>query len=602
MKIKFRYLLILFLFLYTRSSYAKVIFIDSTFSFTDIYNSLLNDKPTSSEVILTVNIKNTLTYEQQLYLSIINPTLDNIVIYEDTGFVILGDLIPFTKRDFKHNNHVYPVLLKANENKKITLKVLKQWQPVNFRVNLSSQNHFIKTTNHDNFFSGIFYGIMFMFLLLLICFYIFSRSNFFLIYLSINCFMLLLFLQYNGLGYQFIWFYSTSLQKYIGAIAITGYFTTHVYFIRTFFTTQFNTNFTGFILKSLLVIVLFFGVITFIQLYNRSYGNYLPNLYYILLNALMLFYGILVSIISLYTYKESKRREIIWVFIGMLLHISNWIIFLNNDFAIFKPLNLLSNYKIFESNNFIPQINFLIMLTEIFVVTIFISINYHKLIRENNISSRRLSFLQKRNINTFVLGQEEEREKITEQIAVDISNDILHLKKSLQHFKQADEKKIIPAVLHDIDKTLEDIHNITSNYVAPNMQQMLLSELILTATDKIFTETDLKYDFSRIPEQFKLNAVANISLYRILQEISNNILKHAHAKNVTITIIKDSKSLQIKITDDGVGFADFTPKNKGIGLMNIESRMNSLNGNFYVMSNVKIGSTIHLIMPLKEIC
>jgi signal transduction histidine kinase len=42
-------------------------------------------------------------------------------------------------------------------------------------------------------------------------------------------------------------------------------------------------------------------------------------------------------------------------------------------------------------------------------------------------------------------------------------------------------------------------------------------------------------------------------------------------------------------------------KNKGIGLMNIESRMNSLNGNFYLMSNEKKGSTIHLIMNLKDI-
>ena len=227
---------------------------------------------------------------------------------------------------------------------------------------------------------------------------------------------------------------------------------------------------------------------------------------------------------------------------------------------------------------------------------------YHRnLLRENNISTKRLEFLQKRNINTFVLGQEDEREKISNQIGIEISKDIQQLKSSLLNLHQQDEKKIIPSVLKDIDKTLEDIRNITSNYVAPDMQQMKLIEIITTATERVYSEINMQYDFSKIPEDLKLSPVANINLYRVMQEISNNILKHSKAENVTISTIKDNKTLQIKIMDDGVGFGNFAPKSKGIGLMNIESRMTSLNGNFYVLSNVKKGSTIHLIMPLKEI-
>jgi len=302
-----------------------------------------------------------------------------------------------------------------------------------------------------------------------------------------------------------------------------------------------------------------------------------------------------------YTYKESKRREIVWIFVGMLLHFFNWLIFINNNFAMLKSLNFLDNWKLFDSNIFVPQLNYYITLLEFFTITIFISINYYKLIQQNNLSSKRLEFFQKRNINTFVLGQEDEREKISNEIGNAISTDILHLKKSLLDLLFIDEKNKIPTILNDIDKTIEDIKNITSNYVAPNMQQMKLAELITTATEKIYTETNLQFNFSQMPENFQLNAVANINLYRVLQEISNNILKHASAKNVTIHTIKDSKSLQIKITDDGVGFESFTPANKGIGLMNIESRMNSLNGNFYVLSNKQKGSTMHLIMPLKDI-
>jgi len=598
---KLKYILVLLFSLHAVNIFSKDINVDEHFTSIDIYNSLLNDSTSHDDIVLDIFVKNKTDEEQQLYLSIINPTIDNIVIKEDTNIVILGDVVRFTQRKFKHNNHVYPFLLKQNESKRINIKILKQWQAVNFRVNLSSENTFIKTTNHDNFFMGIFYGIVFMYLLLLICFYIFSKSNFFIIYLTINSFMVLIFFQYSGIGYQFMWFFSASIQKYITVFAVIGYFTAHMYFIRSFFTLQFKTNFSGFLLKTFIVILVLFGIITLMQLYNRSYGYILPNMYYLLINGSFLLYGLMVIALCIYTYYESKRRETIWVLIGMLLHISNWMIFINNEYAMLKPLNYLADFKFFPSNNFVPQTNFIITMLEVFVITVFISINYHKLIKQNNISTQRLDFLQKRNINTFVVGQEDEREKISAQIGTAISDDILQLKKSLLQLQQHDEKKIIPVVLNDIDKTLEDIKNITSNYVAPNMQQMKLAELISTATEKIFTETDLQYDFSKIPVNFQLNAVANINLYRVMQEISNNILKHAYAANVTISAIKDSKTLQIKITDDGVGFTDFAPKSKGIGLMNIESRMTSLNGNFYVLSNVQKGSTIHLIMPLKDI-
>ncbi len=598
-----KYILACCLFLSSFNGISKDILIDAGFSSTDIYNTLTCSKEiVGKDLKFDLLLKNNSGKEQQLYLSFINPTIDKIMIFNNRDTVILGDLIPFTKRVFKHTNFVYPVFLNKDSIVHLHIAVTqKPLQRLNFRLNLATENTFIKTTNHDNFFNGIFYGIFFMYLLLLICFYIFSKSNFFTIYLMINFFMLLLFLLFNGTGYQFFWFYSAAIQKYISVIAVIGYLTAHIFFIRTFFSMQFR-SFTRYLLRIFLLVVLIFGILLLAQSYNRSYGFINASVYYLLVNGVFIFYGLIVLILCVYTYLESGSREIIWVLIGMLFHMANWMLFINNEFAAVKWINEFDNFKLFTSNIYIPQLNYFITMLEIFVVTVFISINYHKLIRQNNLSTQRLEFLQKRNINTFVLGQEEEREIITNEIDAAISKDIEQLKTVLSAFHlQNDEKKVIPAVLNEIDKTLADINNITGNYVAPDMQQMQLTELITTATDKLYNEVNTHYDFTKIPEHFKLNEVANINLYRIFQEISNNTIKHSHANNVTITAIKDNKSLQLKISDDGIGFSVINDKNKGIGLMNIESRMNSLNGNFYLMSNEKKGSTIHLIMSLKDI-
>jgi signal transduction histidine kinase len=597
-----RWVYILFFLLAAMPLYGFEVQIGEKFSSKELYNALTDSVPPQhANKGLHFTIKNS-ERKRQVYLSIVNPTIDKIIINDGVHISELGDLTRFTKRRFKHINHVYPLVLQPNETREIELTVLKQWQSVNFRVVLSTENTFIKTTNHDNFFIGIFYGILFMFLLLLICFYIFSKSNFFLIYLAINFFMLLIFFQYSGTGNQFIWFYSATVQKYITAIAAIGYLTAHLTFVRTFFAMRFHSNFLEFIYKILVFILVLFAVIFFIQLYNRNYGYLHTNIFYFMIVGFFLLYGGTVIGLCIFSYMESRRREILWVMIGMLFHISNWILFINNEFAILRPLNLIDNFRLFPSNIFIPQVNYFITMLEMFIVAIFIAVNYHNLIRQNNLSSQRLEYLQKRNINTFVLGQEAERDKISSEIGTVISNDILHLRASLLKFNAKNEdQKVIPAVLKDIEKTLEDINNITSNYMAPDMQQMKLTELITTATDKLYAEIKTLYNFERIPLSLQLNAVANINLYRILQEISNNILKHAKAKNVIVSAIKDNKSLQIKISDDGVGFSENTSENKGIGLMNIESRINSLNGNFYVLSNEKTGSTVHLIMSLKDI-
>lgn len=577
--------------------------IDAAFRRTEIYNALTAQEPDTLPYLqLDFNLKNVTTTERTVYLSIINPTIDSIEVKTKNKVEILGDHINFKQHKIKHNNHVAVVSIAANSTEPITLKIKKQWKYTNIRVMLSSQNAFIKTTNHDNFFLGIYFGIVFMFILLLICFYIFSKSKFFLIYLSINIFILLIVFQYSGVGFIYIWPNSIFIQNHITAFAVMGYLGTHYLFIRSFFSTQFKSNYSNVILNSLIYILLTFVILFLFQLINKPLVYQYSVLFVSFLNTLFVFYGLIILLLCFYSYNASKRREIIWVFIAATFHIFNWFVFINTEFAITKPINIIDNFKLVESNLFVPHIIFYTCMLEIFITSIFIGISYHQVLRQNTISTQRLDFLQKRNINTFVVGQEAEREKISSEIEHSITNDIQKIRQKIAAFSiSSDERKIIPTVINEIDKTVEDIKNITNNYVAPDLQQMSLISIVTTATDKLFSQLSVQYVFHHIGEDFVLHPIANINLYRILQEISNNILKHAQAQNVTIFVTKDNKSLQMKITDDGVGFGDSITNSKGIGIMNIESRVSSLNGHFYILSNANKGAVMDLIFYLNDI-
>lgn len=583
--------------------FAKTILIDSTFKKVEIYNALKQTQQQESQFIQdSFSLKNNSSESKVVYLSIIHPTADSISLKIGNINILLGNKIQAKKLKYKYYNRVYVVTLLPNETKNIQVKIQKKWQYENCRIVLNDKNTFIKNSNHDNFFLGIFFGILFMYFLLLICFYIFSKSSFFIIYSAINFFLLLLILQYSGIGKVYFWSSNTLIQEHITAFAILSYFSAHILFIRTFFDIQFKNDYSQVILKSLLYAFLFFILIYVIQIVNNSITFEHTILFYFIVNGLLIFYVGIVVLLCYLSYKSTHRREVVWVLSIAVFHLLNWLLFINNEFAFIKFLNPINNFRFFTSNLYISEINFYFSMLEYFVITVFIAINYHQLIKQNNLSSQRLEFLQKKNINTFIIGQEEERDKLSEEINLTINKDIQELKAHLKAFKPSnDEKNIMAAVLKDIDKTMLDINNITHNYVAPDLQQMPLIKIISTATERISAELNLHYQFSNVENNFTLSPVANINIYRILQEISNNILKHAQAKNVDIIVQRDVDILQIIIKDDGIGITSTNDNNKGIGLMNIESRVNGLNGHFYVQSNNKKGISFHLIFRLNYI-
>jgi two-component system sensor histidine kinase UhpB len=85
-------------------------------------------------------------------------------------------------------------------------------------------------------------------------------------------------------------------------------------------------------------------------------------------------------------------------------------------------------------------------------------------------------------------------------------------------------------------------------------------------------------------------------LYRIVQEQFNNISKYASAKTVTLRIDADPDFLYLSVTDDGVGF-DTTQKAKGIGLKNIQSRVEFYSGTMQIISAPGKGCSLEITIP-----
>ncbi|MBK8628505.1 MAG: ATP-binding protein [Saprospiraceae bacterium] len=84
----------------------------------------------------------------------------------------------------------------------------------------------------------------------------------------------------------------------------------------------------------------------------------------------------------------------------------------------------------------------------------------------------------------------------------------------------------------------------------------------------------------------------SLSVYRIIQELLNNSLKHAQAHEILIQINTEDDELVIQYEDDGIGFEQNNLRRKGMGLENIKSRVNYMHGTITMDSENAQGMSV----------
>lgn len=134
------------------------------------------------------------------------------------------------------------------------------------------------------------------------------------------------------------------------------------------------------------------------------------------------------------------------------------------------------------------------------------------------------------------------------------------------------------------------------------MPQVLLRKGLTSALREFIYEIDartpLNLEFVH-DEGITFVGTQEIHLYRIVQELVNNTIKHAHANNLTISIRKKGSKLIISIQDDGYGFdtEKIIAEGRGYGIRNILNRVNILKGELYITSAPGCGSLFIIEIP-----
>ncbi len=146
----------------------------------------------------------------------------------------------------------------------------------------------------------------------------------------------------------------------------------------------------------------------------------------------------------------------------------------------------------------------------------------------------------------------------------------------------------IRSISHELSHTAyQKINNFTDSI------ESLLEAAKRNVTINTFFKFNEDEDWDSLDGDIKINA------YRIIQETFQNAIKHAKCNTFEITFLRTDDEFKIIMSDDGVGFKNVKGK-KGIGIRNITSRINKLNGTWNIESAKGQGTTITLHIPIKN--
>lgn len=205
---------------------------------------------------------------------------------------------------------------------------------------------------------------------------------------------------------------------------------------------------------------------------------------------------------------------------------------------------------------------------------------------------------QKRITRAIISAQEQERNRIGQELHDNICQ-ILSTAKLYITVAKEDKPELSELVNYPIqliENSIKEIRALSKRNVTP-LKDINLEDVLQTLINNVTQTTSLKTNFAYHVADQSFDDGLKLNTYRMIQEQFNNIVKHAGAKNVNLSVASEDNFIHVTVSDDGKGF-DVNKKRSGIGISNMINRIESYNGEIQIQSSPGNGCTVHFKFPL----
>nr|NQU89639.1 sensor histidine kinase [Bacteroidota bacterium] len=242
------------------------------------------------------------------------------------------------------------------------------------------------------------------------------------------------------------------------------------------------------------------------------------------------------------------------------------------------------------------------------VIVLLLLFSYHKNASRKNkiIAEQKIKQLEEEKkllaAKFLVEGQEVERKRIAKELhdGLGVLLSTAKMQFTTIKDKSPENRPLIERATKLLEQATSDVRRISHNMMPGLLTKYGFYEAVedlfeqVDDTEGLTARAEISGDQKRLPEN------TEIMLYRVVQEMVNNTIKHAGASEVNIDIVVLPEQLSIDYADNGKGFeADEMFAKKSIGLTSIKSRVKFLNGHLDVHAKADQGVNYHITIPLK---
>lgn len=545
-------------------------------------------------------LKNATNINQTFVVDLPTPLYDEGRFYavEDNKILNVQYLswdTPQLDRPVKHRNFIFPIALKANQEITCYLKLRKEvgsiWVPVTVWERNAFDYYYYSADYHIwGFVTGILLFVVFFSFLLLFAF--------------------------KDMLY---FYYSLYVLLALGFIC-----TSQGYFIRFYVDGSFGVagNRMRYVCSLLFLISGLLFVRKYLQwdLLKISLFNYMTWGVIGVLTAMLLFLYIdhLIMKDSLFHSHSALVSNVLsvifwfptlYVIFGaiyciMIQHFAKeafYFLLANLPIATIVFHSSLSNYEILNGSRLVEIEYFAgAFIAEIVVLMVLLAYRLKSMqdTAERLFSEKTLA--QQQRTEAILEAEDRERVRIARDLHDGIGQMLAAARMALGNFlaKKNVENEHIQNSLDLLEESIKEIREISHNMMPGALTKLGLSTALKQFVNKINALGVLQIDLQIIGVKERLSEKIETMMYRIVQEILSNIIRHAEATKVNIELVKHENELVLVVEDNGKGFDTLDAKNHGIGIKNVATRVEYLSGSVNFDSAIGRGTSVIVEIPL----
>jgi signal transduction histidine kinase len=551
-------------------------------------NEYINDGLVNKRGWLALTVDNTRSYESTMVLEFILSGVNSVECYTVDDSQQIQPLIRSKSNGQLPNDGLlaksatFNLNLQPGEKTLLLIHLVNHGQLLYVPAMIYDLSYFTQLDSDKHNFFGIFQGIFFFIILFNLLLYLTTFDRIYLLYLLYAFFISLFALNEVGSDTYSLAFIPF-INHFPGQVFLFLGFPIWLLLMLQFLNV---TSKNRMLYRPAIILVGFDLLIAFIpeigmlfgfdnkMLFQESYQTAITILF--ATNLLFIVTANILRLINGSKLAFFYAAANIPVIIGTIIYYSNYYNFTNIWFGWLNPIALGLSI-------------------ETFVISFGFAYRYNFITTEKQALLLHINDQRKEITRQIIDTQETEQKRIAADLHDELGGNLAAIKMTVQSFKLEEDKSQLLSML--IDKASTSARNIAHNLMPPEFDETNLNDLLGNYFVSLNQERNTTFHFHYSGVNGHFTKQDQLIIYRIILELVNNSLRHACASDVITQLIYHPNQLSIMVEDNGKGFS--IASTDGMGLKNIRSRINYLNGILKIDSNTS-GTTTMIHLPYKK--